>query len=192
MRIIGLVFAAVLSISAWAQNQDPLGSRTIDVSGPNAEDRLNALAANLKSVFELYQPQLDSDSQIVAPYTVSGSATQPEIAVSVQKCVSVVCETVDLDAHIALTNVKGDCDRNLSLHIDMSQSSSNLTDVYDALQVNICFHRASNGSGTLDVVGYAVESPTYSGGEVADQIFDFLQMQIDPMADAFQQSLATK
>jgi hypothetical protein len=132
-------------------------------SNPNADTVIAGIASNIKSVFENYQPQLDSGSQIVAPYEMSGSAINPEITVSVQKCVTIICQTVALDAMITLEKTTGSC-----------------------------YHKGSNGTGSVDFSGSATEAPNYSGGEVADQIFDFLQLQIEPMAQAFQDTIAGK
>jgi hypothetical protein len=161
-------------------------------SNPNADTVIAGIASNIKSVFENYQPQLDSGSQIVAPYEMSGSAINPEITVSVQKCVTIICQTVALDAMITLEKTTGSCDQNYNMVLDLTKSSSTLSDVYSSIVVSVCYHKGSNGTGSVDFSGSATEAPNYSGGEVADQIFDFLQLQIEPMAQAFQDTIAGK
>jgi hypothetical protein len=184
---MGYLFLALLfSSSAWAQ-MDALGSRSLNVLGADAETKLNGIATNLNQVFQLFRPQLDSDSEIVTPYAVSGSAQNPSLSFAVRKCVlGIVCQMVNLRAQLSLTEVRGPCDRNLSLNIDLSRSSANLANEYRAVQGNICFHRAS---GRLDLLGYAVRAPRYTSGIVAEEILGFLKLQVDPIVDALQRVL---
>src|SRR5438045_1332684 len=109
----------ILTISASAlilpfayAGSDYLGDKNMTIRGPDSEEILHQTTLNLKSVFQNYVPVVDSGSTITSPLRVEGTATNPQIRLSVKKCIFGFCKTVDLNAVISLAEAAhAKCDR---------------------------------------------------------------------------------
>lgn len=194
-----------MSVQAQSMDNDSdfLAKTSIDVPGPNASNTVSRMAANLRGVFENYQPALDSSSKIVKPLTVTGTATRPTVTVSIEKCVFVICETVDLVGEVDWQEVSGPCNRNFIMNVDTRKSSSSLSDVYDRLDVSICFTANSGlsasprglpdrllaGSGKLVLSASVHHAADYNTGAIQRELFKLLQMQVAPITTALRKSL---
>lgn len=187
--VLALTANGFLGAHALAADSDLLAKTSITINSTDSEAVLNRTIANPKAVFEHYVPALDSNSTLVKPLEVTGTASRPILKMSVQKCVAIICKTVDLDAEMNLKENKGSCDRNLRLEADLSRSSDTLTEVYDQLNVEICYMKSKLGKGKLLITGSAHHSPTYSQGMIQQQIFSMLQLQIEPMTKALDTSM---
>jgi hypothetical protein len=186
---IGLVLTSGGSAFALDSGSDLLMKTTIQIASTNSDDVLNRTTADLRGVFQRYQPAVDSGSKIVKPLRVSGSASRPILQMSVEKCVLFVCETVDMDAEVVLKESGGPCKRNFTLVGDLSKSSDRLKDTYDSLNVAICYNTDATGAGKLDLVASAHQAPNYDTGIIQQQIFNLLQLQIKPMTKALNDAL---
>src|SRR5258708_361767 len=91
-----------LSLSSAFAGSDFLAEQTVLIQSTNSNEVLSRTAGDPKAIFERYQPALDSSSKIVRPVQVSGPANKPVMDVSIQKCMSFVCQTMDLDAVITI------------------------------------------------------------------------------------------
>lgn len=170
------------------RSSDRLIKTQFDIKAAEPEAVLNKTIENLKGVFLRYKPALDSNTEIVSPLKVGGTATRPNFSIGLRKCVFVVCETVDLEAAMSLREVSGSCERNLVLDADLRRSSARMSDNFQALKVDICFQsKGTNARITTDA--WAIRAPSYSDGLVTDEILKMLKMQIQPMSDALKKSL---
>jgi len=197
-----LVTLIVLSCFAFAQDSyarsgtsqrqqrssDRLIKTQFDIRAAEPEAVLNKTIENLKGVFQRYKPALDSNTEIVSPLKVGGTAARPNFSVGLRKCVFVVCETVDLEAAISLREVSGGCERNLVLDADLRRSSARMSDNFRALKVDICF-QSKGTNARITTEAWAIRAPSYSDGLVTDEILKMLKMQIQPMSDALKKSL---
>jgi hypothetical protein len=177
------------STAAFADS-DFLAQATIQIDNPHSSEVLNRLVANPKAVFEHYQPALDSGSTIVRPLQVTGSATHPIMQVSIRKCVLFVCQTADLDADVTLREGKqAGCDRAFQLVANLSRSSDLVRNTYDRLDAALCYKANANGTGSLNCSASGNHASTYSQGFAQEQIFQMLQLQVQPIVSAVQSVL---
>jgi len=185
-----LLALAILSIGSMAlAASDSLGQMSFKMQASNPDAVLTATLGNLKAVFNYYQPAFDSGTQVISPLEVSGTQNSPVLDLAVKKCVFVECQTVEMYAELSLQNLQGgNCKRHFVVSADLSRSSEILSDMYSKLQVDVCYN-SNAGNSTIEVNGSAVRSQYYSGGIVAQQIMDMLQMQIQPMAEALEEAL---
>lgn len=193
MLKLPLVLSALLFLVSVAQanTHDALAKKSLTYQAADPSRVLTLTADNPKALFERYRPKLDSSSKITSPLQIGGTRDNPVIKVSIRKCVTFICQTVDLDAEVALSPISGSCDKNYFLQADLRRSSDTLSDVYDRLDVTICFKNTKSGEGQLQLVAQARRAPSYSGGVVQKQIMDFLQLQIDPIVSALAETLRT-
>jgi hypothetical protein len=191
-------FGMLRAPKAIAQNSvaangaaDFISQQVVSISGPEAEAALNQTVAELREVFARFQPALDSQSKIISPPQVSGTEAQPRLRLSMEKCVFVICKTVDIDADITVHENSGSCDRNLTLVADLARSSELLTDTYSALQVSICFKKGTAGAGSITLIAKAMHAAEYSKGIVQQQLFQTLKLQTAPIITAIKESLSS-
>jgi hypothetical protein len=184
MKFVFLLLPALVSLPAFADS-DFLAQASVKIESTHSGEVLNRLAANPKAVFEHFQPALDSGSTIVRPVQVTGSATHPNMQVSIKKCVAFVCQTVDLDANISMREGKqAGCDRAFQLVADLSRSSDVVRNTYDRLDTSICYKASADGRGTLNMSAGANQAAGYSKGFIQGQIFKMLKMQVSPIVSA--------
>lgn len=177
-----------LSVSQ-AATYDPLAQKNLLIRNADPLKVLLLTADNPKALFERYKPKLDSGSKITSPLQIGGTRDNPVIKVSIRKCVAFICQTVDLDAEVSLKEVRGNCDHNMFMAADLRRSSATLSDVYDQLDVHICFKQTKAQEGQLTLTAQARRAGTYSGGIVQKEILDFLRLQIDPITTALEETL---
>jgi hypothetical protein len=190
--MLTLAFALVTSLAAHAAST-PLATTQVSIPGPHGDAVLQATVADMKSVFQRFQPGLDSSSQIVKPLRVSGTADHPVVQVSIRKCVLVACETVDLEGDATLREVNGPCARNYQLTVDLSRSSRLLSGTYDRLDVTACYRTGGNAdSGTLLLEASAHQAAGYSAGLFQRQVLGMLQLQVAPITTALDQVVKAK
>lgn len=183
-----IVFAVLSSGSVWAAS-DALAQQRLTIRSQDAAGVLQRTVDNVKDVFERYHVALDSGTQIVSPLQVGGTQSHPVIKVTLKKCVTLICQTVNLDAEISVDPVSGSCAKNFVLTADMERSGQLLTDVYDRFDVAICMNNVDSASATLDLTATAHRAPKYSSGVVQKQIFQLLQLQISPIVRALNETL---
>ena len=169
-------------------DSDFLGQQTVNYSATNAEDVLNKTVANLKTIFEKFKPQVDSTSKITSPLQVGGTATNPAIKVSFQKCISFVCETVELNALIGLQQMRGPCSKNFVVVADLNASGKILKDQYDKLVFGICFN-STGQKAQIVMKANAMRAFSYAPGIVQGEVFKILQLQIPAIAKAINETL---
>ncbi len=187
MKILSLATLLLFSSLSFAKD-DFLDERNLVIKSERFGDVISLTAENLKDVFVSYKIALGSGLSIVKPLVVSGTQAAPNIKVTLRKCVTIVCQTVELDADLTITKVDGACDENFFLKADLQRSSDTLTDVYDYFYTTICANRSAEGAkATLS--SYAFRARTYNGGIVASTIRDILQLQIAPIMKSLQTEL---
>jgi hypothetical protein len=172
------------SAAAGPASSDALGKLQIKISHNNSEIVLNKTLSDVRAVFQNYHPALDSSTKIKSPVRVSGSSTRPFVEVTMEKCVVIVCQTVDMKADITVKDTDGKCTKNFILRADLTRSSEILTNVYDSLDVVGCYQRSADGQGILTFGGSAHHAPKYSGGPIQNEIYQLLKLQLDPIASA--------
>ena len=132
---------------------------------------------------------MDSSTQIVSALRVGGTSDQPVLKMRLKKCVLFICKTVDFNGEVSIKETSGACQKNYLLQTDLSRSGSDLTDVYDRLDVTLCFNRGADNQGLLKIVARAHRAPEYSAGMMQKAIYDLLQLQIKPMMKALSETL---
>ena len=194
VRCLAIVTAAVaFQSSAHAIQQagtEMLAREAVYFSSSNGDTVLLNTAADLRSFFQRFHPAVDSSSRILSGPVVSGSTKNPRLQVSIQKCVLVICKTVELDSYISAAVVHGPCARNLIVTTDLTRSSQILSGLYDALEVHICLNPNSQYGSELRAVAVAHQAPTYSRGPIQRTALQILQLQAPNMIQALKESLA--
>jgi hypothetical protein len=186
---LGIGLFVSLSINAFAANYDFLAQKSITIRAADPVAVIDRTTDNVKAIFEKYEPKLDSSSKIVQPLRVGGTQSNPVVKVSIRKCVGLICQVVDLDTEVSIREVSGNCQRNFMMLADLSRSSKALSDVYDRLDVSICYNGIRASEARLDLNAQARHDAKYSTGIVQRQILDFLQLQIQPITDALSKTL---
>ena len=187
MKIITLGLFIIFSSLAFAKD-DFLDKRELVINSERFGDVISLTAENLKDVFLGYKIAVGPGLSIVSPLVVSGTQASPNMRVTLKKCITIICETVSLDADLTITKVDGTCDENFILKADLQRSSDTLTEVYDYFYTTICANRSAQGANTI-LTSYAFRANTYSGGIVASTIKDILQLQIAPIIKSLQTEL---
>lgn len=185
------LFALLLVLVAQTAHadSDSLARTSINIPGPHADLALTKTAADMRAVFQRYVPGLDSGSSIVTPLRVTGTAEHPVITVSIKKCVTFICETVDMEGSISMREIPGQCARNFALQIDLSRSSSRISDMYDRLDTTVCFKPNADGSGVLNLDASLHQARNYSDGFMQGQVFHMMELQVAPMTKALSETL---
>ncbi len=188
MKNFLLVMVGLFCVSAAsAAEYDFLAKQTLTVQGSEPRRTLDDTAADLRAVFEKYEPALDSGTRIVRPLRISGSQREPNLNIILEKCVIFICKTVELDAVVSVAETNGKCESNMVMSVNLNKSSQDLTDVYDQIDVNICL----NGRN-LDMDAHARRADRYSSGPVQQEIFKLLRLQIKPIVTAVDETLKEK
>ena len=192
MKIFFVMVVAAFSAANALAAADFLAQATVKMESTRSAEVIGRVAADPKAVFQRYQPALDGSSKIVRPVQVTGPADRPVMQVSIQKCVAFICETVDLDALISLQEVRSSCDRSYRLTADLSRSSPRVRDVYDRLDVQICYKASPDGRGTLQLSAAANQAPSYSEGFVQNEMLKLLRLQVTPIVKAVELTIKAK
>ena len=191
MKLLVIAGALLFSTTTFAAS-DFLAEQNIRMESTRSRDVLDKTAADPKAVLLHYQPVLDSGSQIVRPVRVTGTAKNPVLQMSVKKCVGPYCQTIDLDAAFSVHTVRGDCDVNYQMVADLNRSTDMLRDLYDELNVQICYQGQADGRGSLNIRGSVHQGPKYAQGMIRDELFKMLRMQVAPVVKALQETFKEK
>jgi hypothetical protein len=191
--LCGLLTAMLMTVATGttavnAATHDFLASEDLVVRGSHAQRALQSTVDNVRDVFERYQPKLDSSTRIKKPLVVSGGRSTPRMQMTVEKCIAVVCRTVDLDFVVVVRERRGECTMNFIMDGDMSRSSDLLTDIYDRLHVDICF-KGNSGGGILELTASARRSPSYKQDVLQKELLKMLRLQISPIVRAINATL---
>ncbi len=191
---VSFLFTLVLgTICVTAQADSTfLAQKTIPVSSTRSSEVIDRTLDDMRMVFQKFEMALDSQTKIVTPKKVTGSAGRPVMTVTVRKCILFICETMDLEAAIDAREVSGKCDRNFMITANLSRSSEKVREVYDRLDTNVCYKAIPDGKGTLLLVGYAHHASTYQEGFIQKELFKMLQLQVAPLVKAVQETLKAK
>lgn len=188
MKSILVLTIALFSSSFAFAASDALAKETIKITAQDVDTVLDKTIDNVKGIFNRYKVALDSGSKIVSPLQVGGTQSNPTLKVSIQKCVFFVCQTVDMNAEVSVRQVSGRCEKNYAMVVDLTRSSKTLTDVYDQLNVSICFNKTSSG-GQAELTASARQASTYSTGMIQKEIYNLLKLQVSPIIKALQETL---
>lgn len=191
LSFVSMCIFGLLTVSAHAESTF-LAQKTIGMESTRSSEVLDRALADMRMVFQKFQLSLDSSSSIVVPKKVTGSASRPVMTVTIKKCILFICETLDLDAEVEAREVRGNCDRNFLITANLSRSNPKVRDVYDSLDVSLCYKTAAGGKGSLLLVGSAHHSQSYDQGFLQKEIFKMLQMQVEPLVKAVQVTLKAK
>lgn len=194
LRSIGLLSALVTTAflvqTTFAFGaSDSLGKQRVKIETTQSEAALQKTIGNLRGVFQNFRPGVDSATRVLSGPSVSGSSTHPYLKVSMERCVLLMCKTVDLDADITLQETKGTCKKNLLIQADLSRSSDTLSSVYDRLDFAICYNSAQDGRGAIEFTAAAHRAPSFDAGIVQAEVLTVIQLQVAPIARALQLAL---
>lgn len=191
-----LSFAAialsVLVSSAAKAESTFLAQKSIPMQSTRSNELLDRTLADLRMVFQRFQFALDSSTTIVVPKKVTGTAERPVMTVTVKKCILFICETMVLDAEVSAREVSGSCTRNFQIHSNLGRSDHKVRDIYDSLDVSVCFKEGREGRNTLTFVGHAHHGPGYRQDFVQQELVKMLQLQVEPLVKAVQDTLRAK
>ena len=131
---------------------------------------------------------MDKKSKVVSEQIISGSLLEPVLKVSIEKCVFIFCQTIDLDAAFKLYMTDeqpgANCDHNYLLVVDFQRSSSMLSELYSSMNTKICFMNTTQGaSATLQIA--LVHAETYSSGIVQKNAFSLISLQPEAILQSF-------
>jgi len=176
-----LVFAA---LSAAAQDADILLQKNLTLKALSLEKVMAKTESNIKVFADNFEVRLDRKSKIVTPKQVIGPILQPVYKVSVQKCVFLFCQTIDLDAEFSLKRLTGKCSYNYQLSVDLQRSTEMLSDLYSFINTDICIQKTAGGAtATLQV--NLVHASTYDTGAVQKNAFELISLQGQSILDSF-------
>lgn len=176
-----VLLAAVLS---KAQNQDVLLQKTLALKTNQIENVLKKTESNIEVFVENFEVKLDSGSKITQKKQIGGTLLQPVLKVSVKKCVFLFCQDVDLDAEFTLEKTQGSCSFNYRLSADLQRSSALLSDLYTAINTDICIQKTATGADAQLKVTL-LHSDNYQSGIVQKQAFGFIKLQADSLLVSF-------
>lgn len=185
-----LIPLLVLCTSLFAQAQDALLQKNLNVVSDQYDQVLLKTEANVKIFVDNFNVQLASGSKITSPKTVTGTILNPVLKISVKKCVLFVCNTIDLDSEFSLVKnpPSTNCDNSYTLLGDLRRSSQLLTDNYTDLNTAICLKKNATGAlATLTVT--LVRSKDYNSGVVQSEILKFVKLQSNAVIESFSKVL---
>lgn len=189
MRTLILVIFGLFMLNSIAQAaSDSLSQQRLTIKAGDAAQVVESTLDNVKEVFEKYQVALDSSTTIIKPLQIGGTQDHPTMKVTLKKCVTFICQEVELNAEISAEVTRGRCDRNYVLTADLGRSGQILTDLYDSFTVSGCLHKTATG-GILDLDAQAQRSNKGGLGVVRDQVLALLKLQINPIVQALNATL---
>ena len=139
---------------------------------------------NIKLFVENFDVKLDSGSKITSPKQISGTLLQPVLKISIKKCVFLFCQNIDLDAEFTLIRTQGSCTYNYQLKADIQRSSALLSDLYLAINSDICIQKTADGAQAQMQVSLE-RAPHYNEGVVQKIAFGFIKLQADGLVESF-------
>jgi hypothetical protein len=179
MLAVSCLILAILS-GPWAYSQDAdlLLDRSITLNVAEPADFFNDLQDNLKPFVQNFKIQLDDSSKIVSRKKVLGTDAEPQLQVSIQKCVLVICQVIELDAQFRLIPTEGQCEYSYLLEVDLENSSERLANLYSQMLTEICATRTENGS-ILNLKVYLIHADSYSAGVIQKTAFALISRQAE-------------
>lgn len=181
---MAVVVVAAVTIDAKAAS-DEIGMIEIPMSAQSPEIVLNKMVGDVRAIFKNYKP---AGVTVKKEVEVTGSSTHPFMTVTMEKCVFLACQTVEMKADLTVVQETGKCAKNYLLKADISKSSETLSDQYGALNFKICFNKSSDGKYALVIKGLAEHGPGH-GGAFQPVVYEVLQAQLDPIGTAIKKSL---
>ena len=189
MNFFAVLFSTICVLSSFAHAEmDLLTQQTLN-TGAISDAVLIKTVMEPKGLYQRYKPQMDSKSELISGLDVGGTVNEPVLKMKIKSCVLFICQTVDFNGVVSVKETSGSCQKNYMMQTDLSRSGSILTDVYQRLDIGLCFNRDANNQGTLKIVSKALRSDDYSTGITQRAIFGFLQLQIKPMMSALSETL---
>ncbi|HEY8280011.1 MAG TPA: hypothetical protein VIH99_10320 [Bdellovibrionota bacterium] len=189
---LGCALASLLVSAPAFSASDFLTELTIPIESARSSLVLERTVADPKAIFLHYEVALDSSTSVVRPLKISGTTTNPIMQVRLKKCMGPICREVDLDGSIHVAEIRGDCDRDFQMEADLARSSQEVRDMYNRLDVKICYKGAPDGAGSLLMRASANQGPKYSGGFMQKEMFKMLKLQIPNIVKAIKITLKEK
>lgn len=172
----------------FAEDQEVLAQHKLIMQSQDMSQVLQKTESDIKAFADHFVVRLDKKSKVVSEQIVSGSLLEPVLNVSIEKCVFIFCQTIDLDAAFNLqvldgqTNAK--CERNYLLVVDFGRSSSMLADLYKSMNTKICINKTEAGSETHLEISL-VHAESYSKGIVQKNAFELISLQPEAILESF-------
>lgn len=182
-----LLFSAVLlqgALSFASGSWDHVSNGALDINNPNAEVVLTRTVNDLKALFEIYRPAIGGGVKIVRPKRVTGTMSNPRMTMSIEKCLGIFCQTVDLVGDASIKPTTGQCKLNWLIDLDISKSSAIVSDLYDRLQVEACYNGITDQTGKLKMIGKIRRGNSYEEGDIQQAILEVLRGQFEPLSQA--------
>ena len=187
--MIFLLILPFIPFSSALAGSEPLNRTILNLQSSNSAALVETLAQNPKEIFLRFQPALDSSTKVLQPLLVSGSPSTPIIQLSLKKCVFFYCEAIDLDASISIAIQPPVCNKNYLMIVDLSRSSPRVREVYDGLDIQVCYQERPGGKGILQMDSFANQAKSFSPGIIQREIKKILLMQVKPIVSAISKSL---
>lgn len=187
MKYLSIILLFVSSTLTFAKD-DLLHTQELSIKSGRYADVIDLTAANLKDVFKDFKLVMGPGFSVVKPLMISGTQAMPNFRATLKKCVTIICETVDVDADLVISEAQGSCAENYYLKADLDKSGELLTNVYEYFFSVICVNPSPEGA-TATLKTYAARARGYSGGPIASTIKDFLRLQIAPLMSSLQRQL---
>jgi hypothetical protein len=188
MKFTQIAFVFLFALTVRAQEQDLLAQTTISMSTNQLEVILEEVESDIKAFAENFTVRLDSGSKLKSKHVVSGSLLEPVLNVSVQKCVFIFCQTIELDAAFTLTKLDEasgpTCDYHYFLNVDLRRSSEMLSELYSGINTRICIQKTSPGALVKMKIAL-MHADTYSTGIVQKQAYSLINLQPESIIESF-------
>lgn len=179
-----LLAAFILTLNSQAETQDILLKKTLVLKSNQIEIVLEKTENNIKPFVENFDVKLDSGSKITSPKQISGTQLQPVLKISIKKCIFLFCQNIDLDAEFTLIKTQGTCDFNYQLKADIQRSSALLSDLYLAINTDICIQKTADGANA-ELQLSLEHAPQYDEGVVQKIALGFIKLQADGLLESF-------
>lgn len=184
---IYIIISLFTSLS-FALDQEILAQHKLLMQSQDMNLVLQKTEADIKAFADHFTVKLDKKSKVVSEQVVSGSLLEPVLNVSIEKCVFIFCQTIDLDAAFRLQILDGqpnaNCHRNYLLVVDFQRSSSMLAELYQSMDTKICMNKTAAGFETsLEIA--LVHAESYSSGIVQKNAFDLISLQPAAILESF-------
>ena len=190
MKLSLALFVTLLGFSFAAKAQDVLLQKNLSVITDQYDQVLLKTEANVKLFVDNFTVKLDSGSKVTSPKVVAGTVLQPILKVSIQKCVFIICNTIDLDSQFTLVKNAANptCDNSYTLLGDLRRSSQLLTNNYTALNTSICLKKTATGAqAALSVT--LTRASSFSSDIVQSETLKFIKLQASSIVDSFSKVL---
>lgn len=171
------------------ETADPVGEVDVELSVKDSRQRFTEAFQDLSAMFAGYQPRMVRGVKRTTPVTVTEEA-EPLISFDVKKCLLFVCQRAEFRARVSGFAYEDEgCLQARQVELDLSSSSSNLSEYYSVLELKFCQLSADGGRTRVRVRGQVYRTKGYRENVTQRLIMDLLEAQTQPLVDTFEAAM---